>query len=338
MQFIKSKLNPILKPNPANPWESLCVLNPAVVYKEDEKLFYMLYRAAGEDDEHYIYLGLATSKDGVHFERQSAEPLLSPDKSGADGGGVEDPRLVKIGDYYYLTYASRVFAPGQYWKLDHKNYGFKPQFGPSVLLTNNTETHLAVSSDLRSWKKMGRITNAKDDDRDVVIFPERINGLFYRTSRPSERLIAGHLAHPAIWITASDDLLEWDRPLELLYEGHEEWESLKVGASCPPLKTPKGWLMLYHGVSAHDKAYRVGAFLLDLNDPRKILARTKEPLMEPTEDYETSGYYNGCVFPTGNLIKDGILYVYYGAADHFIGLATCRLNDLLDQLVLEERK
>jgi predicted GH43/DUF377 family glycosyl hydrolase len=340
MQFTKCNLNPILKPNPSCSWEELCVLNPAVVYKEDEKLFYMLYRAAGNDETHYIYIGLATSEDGIHFKRQSDKPLLAPDVDGADGGGCEDPRLVKIGDYYYLTYASRVFAPGQYWLgAKAKQYGFKPQCGPSVLLYNNTETHLAVSQDLRHFKKMGRITSAKDDDRDVVIFPESINGRFYRTSRPTYRCGKGYPnKNPAIWMTSSNDLLEWDEPLELFYQGQEDWESFKVGASCPPIKTKDGWVMLYHGVSAQDKAYRVGAFLLDLNNPKKILAKTRKPLMEPSEPYETAGYYNGCVFPTGNVLKDGTLYIYYGAADHFICLATCQMDELLDELKKEENR
>jgi len=338
MKLTKCELNPILKPNSANPWESLCVLNPAVIYKEDEKLFYMLYRAAGNDETHYIYIGLATSEDGVHFNREGQEPLIAPDKNGADGGGTEDPRVIKLGDYFYLTYASRVFAPGQYWKKDAKSYGFKPEYGPSVLLYNNTETHLAISSDLRHWKKMGRITSAKDDDRDVVIFPEKTNGYFYRTSRPTYRCGEGYSnKNPAIWMTRSTDLLEWDEPLKLFYQGQEDWESFKVGASCPPLKTSRGWLMLYHGVSAKDRAYRVGAFLLDFKNPCKILAKSHRPLMEPTLPYETEGYYNGCVFPTGNVIKDGTLYVYYGAADHFIGLATCSIDELVESLWKEDR-
>lgn len=336
MQFSKCPENPILKPNSAHPWESLCVLNPAVIYQEKEGLFYMLYRAAGNDDEHYIYIGLATSRDGIHFTREGDEPLLAPDKNGADGGGVEDPRVIKLGDYYYLTYASRVFAPGQYWREDKKHYGFSPEYGPLVLQYNNTETHLAISPDLRHWKKLGRITSAKDDDRDVVIFPEKINGRFYRTSRPTYRCGEGYPnPKPAMWITSSSDLLEWDEPLELFYQGHEDWESFKVGASCPPLKTEKGWLLIYHGVSEKDHAYRVGAMLLDLQNPRKILAKTRKPLMEPTLPYETEGYYNGCVFPTANVIKDGQLYLYYGAADHFIGLAQCSLEELLASLSKE---
>ena len=98
-------------------------------------------------------------------------------------------------------------------------------------------------------------------------------------------------------------------------QGEQWWEDAKIGGSCPPIKTDAGWLHLYHGVASKDKAYRVGAVLLDLDRPDKIIARTKDFIMEPEFPHETDGYYNGCVFPTGNVVKDGILYVYYGAAD-----------------------
>lgn len=339
MKIKKSPQNPILYPLLKNHWESLAVLNPAVIYNEEDKLFHMFYRAAGNDETHYIYLGYAISKDGIHFERQSNNPIIEPDKNGADGGGVEDPRIVKIEDYFYLTYASRVFAPGQYWKKDKKHYGFQPKAGPMVLNYNNTETHLAISKDLKNWKKLGRITDPKDDDRDVVIFPRAINGKFYRTSRPSARFGKGYpCTNPSIWLTSSDDLLSWNEQLELFYEGKEDWESLKVGASCPPFETSEGWIMIYHGVSKKDKIYRVGAFLLDKNNPMKILARTKKSFMEPEFDYETKGFYNGCVFPTANVVKDGTVYIYYGCADRFIGLATVKLSDLIEELKKEENK
>ncbi|MCI2069097.1 MAG: glycosidase [Bacilli bacterium] len=339
MEFKKCPLNPILKPNPANSWESLCVLNPAVIYSEKDHLFHMYYRAAGEDETHYIYVGYATSKDGIHFQRMSSSPFLSPDKDGADGGGIEDPRLIEMDGTYYLTYASRVFPPGQYWKKGAKHYGYAPSDGPLVMMYNNTQTHLAVSQDLVHFKKMGRITSAKDDDRDVVIFPGKIGGKFYRTSRPTYRCGKGYPnKNPAIWLTSSTDLLEWDEPYKLFYQGEEEWESFKVGASCPPLLTSLGWLMIYHGVSEKDRAYRVGAFIMDKDDPMKILYKTKAPLMEPSLPYETEGYYNGCVFPTSSVLKDGTLYIYYGAADHFIGLATCELDELLDHLVKEGKR
>lgn len=111
-----------------------------------------------------------------------------------------------------------------------------------------------------------------------------------------------------------------------------DWEDKKLGGSCPPIKTEKGWFFLYHGVSSKDDAYRVGAMLLDLENPAKILARTADSIMEPEFDYETSGYYNGCVFPTGNVVVDGVLYVYYGAADKYCCVATADFGQLIGWL------
>lgn len=332
MILTKYKNNPILTKNPKNKWEELCVLNPAVIRHDDGK-FYMLYRAAGNDKQHYIYLGLAISEDGINFVRQSNEPLIRPDVNGADGGGVEDPRLVKIEDYYFLTYASRPFAPGQYWREDKQYFGFQPKAGPKTLIYNDTQTHLAVSKDLVHWKKLGRITDSREDDRDVVIFPETINGKYVKISRAMGKCGEGFTnPNPAMWISYSNDLLEWGEE-ELLYQGIEEWEDAKCGASCPPVKTEKGWLLIYHGVSKKDKNYRVGAMLLDLKDPKKIIARTRGFLMEPEFPFETDGFYSGCVFPTGIVEKDDEYFIYYGAGDQCICLATCKKKELINAIL-----
>ena len=325
--------NPILKPQ-GDGWEGLCVLNPAAIYDEESKTFKMLYRAAGNDKQHYIYLGLAESKDGFNFERKFDKPVLSPDPDGADGG-VEDPRLIKLGDYYYLTYAARPFAPGQYWREDKEYFGFQPEFGPKELIWNGSVTHLAISRDLIKWKKLGRITDTRYDDRDVYFFPEKVGDKFVRISRPMERCGEGYENEaPAIWIAFSDDLLEWGEPT-LLMKGNEWWESKKIGGSTPPVKCKYGYMMLYHGV-ADDGNYRVGAVMLDKSDPTKILARTKDHIMEPEFDHETKGYYNGCVFPTGIVVKDGVMFVYYGAADKFVCVATADFDEFCDALMEEK--
>lgn len=333
MKLKKYEGNPILSANPKNQWENYCVLNPAAIYDEKQGKFVMLYRAAGDDAEHYIYLGLALSDDGIHFERQSDEPNLAPIFDGEDGGGVEDPRLVKIGDWYYLTYASRPYAPGRYWLDEPKPWFNPPKAGPTFLSWNNTVTYLAITQDFKTYKRLGRITDTRDDDRDVYIFPERVNGKFVRISRPMFACGEGYPnQNPAIWISYSNDLMEWNKR-ELLMEGKYWWESKKIGGSCPPIKTDKGWFMIMHGVSKDDDTYRVGAVLMDLENPSKIIARTKEPIMEPEFDYEIKGLYNGCVFPTGNVVKDGILYVYYGAADKYVCVATCNFTDLINDML-----
>lgn len=333
MKLNKYKNNPILKPNPKNQWENYCVLNPACIYDEKKQEFVMLYRAAGDDIEHYIYLGIAISKDGIHFERRSNQPIFSPIFDGEDGGGVEDPRLVKIDDWYYLTYASRPYAPGRYWLDEPKPWFNPPKNGPIFLKWNNTVTYLAITQDFKNYKRLGRITDTREDDRDVYIFPEKVNGKYVRISRPMFACGEGYEnENAAIWISYSDDLMEWNNR-KLLMKGKYWWESKKIGGSCPPIKTDKGWFMIVHGVSKEDDTYRVGAVLMDLDNPEKIIARTKEPIMVPEYDFETKGVYNGCVFPTGNVVKDDILYVYYGAADTYVCVATCNFTDLLNFMI-----
>ncbi|MDR1094579.1 MAG: glycosidase [Clostridiales bacterium] len=337
MKLTKCPENPILTANPAAVWESLCVLNPAVVYDNARGEFAMLYRAAGNDVGHCIRLGLATSKDGIHFTRASDKPALSPDPNGADSGCIEDPRLVEMGGWYYMTYASRAYAPGQYWRSDWEPYNPTLEYGPAIVNQNLSATHLAISKDLREWKKLGRISDSRVDDRDVILFPEKAGDKFARLSRPMTWYGKGYpCRHASIWIAYSDDLMEWGKP-EFLMQGREWWEDLKIGGGCPPIKTDRGWFHLYHGVAEKDGGYRVGAVLLDLENPSKILARTKDFLMEPEFDFEKNGYYNGCVFPTGNVVKDGALYVYYGAADKCVCLATADFGRLTAYLADECR-
>ncbi len=344
MKLTKYSGNPILKPNSENPWEERCVLNPAVIYDEERKEFVMLYRAAGNDVRHQIKFGLATSKDGVNFVRQSDEPVFAGNHEEPDGGCVEDPRLMKIGDMYYMTYAARAYAPGQYWLVEYVEGVTKaPTYMdetdvsgeeiPAFAKENITVTYLAATKDFRTYKKFGRITEATVDDRDVFLFPEKIDGKYVMISRPKFK--DKGVKMPSIWISFGDDLIEYGAP-ELLMTGKEWWESQRMGGGTPPIKTDYGWFMLYHGVD--DKGvYRVGAVLLDLKDPRKIIARTKDFIMEPEFDYETCGIYEGCVFPTGAVVKDGTLYVYYGTADTYIGLATTDFNELLEFLNTECR-
>lgn len=338
MKLTKYEGNPILKACPDREWENLCVLNPAVWYEKDEDLFYMLYRAAGNDSTHYIHLGLATSKDGFHFTRCSETPFLSPDINGPDGGCIEDPRLTKMGDTYYIVYAARTYAPGQYWSADWKPLGDREVDGVHFVQANNAVSHLAITKDFRTVKRLGRISDSRFDDRDVILFPEKVGGKYVKLSRPVERVGEAYGCDiPSVFISFSDDLMEWGEP-KLLMTGEEWWQDQKIGGSCPPIRTEKGWLHLFHGVSSRDGGYRVGAVLLDLEDPTKILHRTSDFILAPEHTYETSGYYNGCVFPTGNVVKGDTLYVYYGAADKYVCVATCKLQELLDFLESDGKK
>jgi predicted GH43/DUF377 family glycosyl hydrolase len=329
MKLSKFSGNPILSANPSNSWESLVVCNPAAWYENG--LFYLLYRAAGNDKEHYIHIGLATSKDGFEFERVQDEPVLSPTIGSFDGGSVEDPRVVKFGDEFYMTYAFRPYPPGQYWKYEYD--GVKApkhnKYTPKCLKENVGNTALAVSKDLIHFKKVGRLTEPSLDDRDVILFPEKINGKFYMLHRPKDYVGNDHgTEFPSIWIKSSDDLMSWNVPSTLLLKGEQWWE-VKVGGNTPPIRTSEGWLMLYHGVDDKN-TYRVGACLLDLEDPTKILYRTKDFIMEPETEYEKDGLYKwGVVFPTGNVLVNDTLYVYYGASDQWCCVATANIFELV---------
>jgi predicted GH43/DUF377 family glycosyl hydrolase len=331
MKLQKYEKNPILSPNNKNKWESLCVCNPGAWYENGK--FYLLYRAAGEDPEHYIHWGLAESKDGFNFQRVSNRPVFSPSADGPDAGSVEDARIVKFDDTFFITYAYRPYPPGQYWTFrpDEVLMVNSPPSAPQCIRKNTANSGLLMSKNLKTFKRLGRITKSNLDDRDVIVFPEKIYGEFVMLHRPKEWIGPKYgVDFPAIWISFSDDLMEWDND-QLLAKGIFDWEK-KIGGSAPPLRTEKGWLTLYHGVDTKG-IYRVGVMLLDLYDPARVIARAKDFIMEPEFEYEQNGIYNGCVFPTGNVVKDGILYVYYGAADKYCAVATCPLDDLLDYVL-----
>ena len=338
MKLVKYEKNPIMSPN-ENEWECRCVLNPGVTYDDERKKFIMLYRAAGNDKAHIIRCGLAESDDGIHFERMSDKPVFEASREEADGGCVEDPRIVKMGDTYYITYASRSYAPGQYWAPDgicpyRTEEDVYSDTMPRLATTNCTASYLAATKDFKHYKRFGRITDTRYDDRDVIIFPEKVGGKYVILSRPKNQDDVG-LKMPSIWISFVDDLLDHATP-QLLMTGETNWETLRIGAGTPPIKTDKGWFLLYHGVD-DEGIYRIGALLLDLENPAKILARTQNYIMEPEYEYETCGLSNGCVFPTGTVVKDGILYVYYGTADKYIALATIDFEELISYLDKECR-
>ena len=334
MKLKRYDKNPIISPDNKNDWESLVTTNPSAWYDENDGEVKMLYRAAGNDAEHIVRFGLAVSRNGYDFERVSDKPVFSPSKNGFDAGCVEDPRMIKIGDYYYITYATRIFPPGQYW-LEGGPYvpPTCPQDFPSLVRENSTVTGLAITKDFKTWIRPGRMTDPKIDDRDVILFPERINGKYALIHRPMSWIGEEYgTEHPAMWISFSDDMLVW-QDSKLLAKGTEDWE-LKIGGNTPPLRTEHGWLTTYHGVG-QDGYYRLGAMLLDTEEPWKVTHRTKEWILEPKEDYETHGCYEGggVVFPCGKVIIDDTLFVYYGAADKYVGLATCKTTELFDYLL-----
>lgn len=326
--------NPILTPRAGSAWESEVTTNPGAWYEEDTGEVKLLYRAAGHDEAHRVHLGLAVSRDGYHFERTADTPVLSPLDGGIDHGCIEDPRIIKIGSWYYVTAATRPFPPGRYWLNENHhadtNGHLPPEF-PAALRGNLTSTQLYLTQDFQKWIRAGRLTNARLDDRDVIIFPERIGGKWITLHRPMQWHGEGFAnAFPAIWVARSDDLLEW-KEMKLLAKGEFPWEK-KVGANNPPLRTDHGWLQIYHGVGA-DKQYRLGALLLDLNDPTIVTHRTPAPIYEPVAPYEKEGIYPGVCFPCGHAVINGTYFLYYGGGDVNCCVATAPLRDLLQHLL-----
>jgi predicted GH43/DUF377 family glycosyl hydrolase len=177
---------------------------------------------------------------------------------------------------------------------------------------------------------MGIVTAETLDDRDCVLFPETIGGRFAMLRRPMN-FVGPEFGcdGPSIWLSWSDDLLEWSQPQLVAGPENRHWEGGKIGAGATPMKTDEGWLTIYHGVD-ETVTYRSGVMLLDLEDPTNVIARSPEVILEPRDYHERTGLIiPNVVFPSANVVKDGTIYVYYGCCDTCISLATAQLDELL---------
>lgn len=328
--FQRHHENPILVPG-GQPWRAATTFNPACLIDDDGR-FYLFERATESLRPLKCHVGLLSSEDGVHFEHVQDQPVLSPEDFPQPCGTIEDPRVVKIEDRYYMTYARRNFAslchPTGTGVPDYEEHPDAPEEHLNVYRAG-----IAVSDDKLNWKDLGLVTEDNTHDRDLVLFPEKIGGRYAMLRRPESWTGEGYgTDRPSIWLTFSDDLENWDEPV-LICKPVASWEDRKVGAATPPLRTEKGWLTLYHGVEDATSTYRVGAMFLDLEDPSKVLARSSNFLMEPETYYEKFGLIiPNVIFPTGNVIKDGLLYPYYGCCDTSIALATATVEDILKTL------
>jgi predicted GH43/DUF377 family glycosyl hydrolase len=303
------KKNPILRPNKDNWWESKAVFNPAILY--DGKKIHMLYRAIGEYKQYISRLGYAYSTDGFTFERKN-EIAFGPTE-GYEKYGIEDPRLMTIDNQVYFSYVVL------------SDYVVKGPIGSTALATTN---------DFHNYTRLGIITSEGSDNKNVVLFPEKINQKYVFLHRPRSWVGPKFgVDKPSIWIGHGNTLSNFENHT-LLMKPEQDWEEIKVGSGPPPIKTKHGWLLIYHGVDK-DLVYRTGAALLDLNNPVKVIARTKEPVLQPQEPYERIGDVNNVVFPTGACVIDDKLHVYYGGADKVCCLAIVELSALL-QYILNE--
>ncbi|MBN1996954.1 glycosidase [candidate division KSB1 bacterium] len=338
-QFKRCQDNPIITPGKFS-WRMAAVFNPGVFYENDT--FYLYERAAGGLRPFSCHIGMLKSFDGVQFEHVLDKPVYTPAMAGSRFGSVQDPRLVKIENSYYMTYAFRPYAWNSYptgLGVPESHEAQFPGFSGNSL-DNLTRSGVAVSRDKITWEHYEWVTPPDVDDRDVILFPEKIDGNFVLLHRPLQFVSPDHTViqstgDPAIRIRFSTDLKNWSES-RLLIKPEFPWEGGRIGGATPPVKTKKGWLLFYHGVETLEPltkrvCYRLGAVLLDLNDPTKVILRPGQFIMEPEYYYEKFGLYiPNVIFPTGCVLKDGLIYLYYGVCDTAIGMATVELDRLLE--------
>lgn len=303
LKFTRFKGNPILSPVPEHPWEAYMTFNTAALCLDDR--VHLVYRARGCKGG-ISRFGYASSQDGFTIDRRLDKPVFttSPD-SDIDCLGVEDPRLTLIGDRVYMTYSAYGFVPGM-----HSQFRW---------------VQIAISSlavdDFRNqrWNWSERIYPFPfTDNKDAALFPEKIRGRYALLHR-----IPQH-----IWVGYSDDLREFRDNSVVMFPQGTGWEKYKVGGGATPIKTEKGWLIVYHAVDSK-MVYRLGLAFLDLEDPSRLVYRHPCPVLEPGEEYERLGDVSNVTFTCGCVVKDEQLFVYYGAADTVIGVATAPLKDVV---------
>lgn len=247
------------------------------------------------------HLRLLCSDDGVRFYEPEGYPLLQGETK-QEGFGVEDCRVTLIEGTYYLTYTA----------VSEQGVG----------------VGLRKTKDWKNFESEGMVI--PPHNKDCAIFEEKINGKYYALHRPSSVDLGGNY----IWIAESPDGLHWGRHQCIITTRKDSWDSARVGAGAAPIKTDRGWLEIYHGA---DQAHRycLGAFLMDLNNPAKVLARSTAPIMVPTATYELTGFFGQVVFTNGHVVNGDELTIYYGAADEFVCGAKFSINEILTSLTYD---
>lgn len=243
------------------------------------------------------HLRLAWSDDGRHF-RVAPRPWLFP-ATRAEAWGCEDARITQIRDRYWVNY--------------------------TAVSDRGITTALASTADFRQVRCEGIILPPAN--RNVTIFPKKIAGRYAAFHRP----MPSPIGETAIWYAASPDLLHWGDHRFVAGSRPGLMDSKKIGGGAPPIRTKHGWVHVYHGVDERH-VYRLGLLLTDLKEPWNVLARSRAPLLAPEAPYERRGFVPNVCFTCGALERDGALWIYYGAADRALALATVRLNEISRQL------
>lgn len=245
------------------------------------------------------YLQPVFSDDGTHFFTDNQYPVVYGNDDYSTYG-LEDCRVTLLEGVYYLTFTA--VSPN----------------GVCVAMKSTT-----------NWKQftdMGLIL--PPHNKDCALFGEKVDGKYYILHRPSSPEIGGNY----MWIAESYDLLHWGNHRCIARTRPGMWDSVRIGAGAAPIKTEKGWLGIYHGADANNR-YCLGAMLLDLHDPSKVLARSAGPLMAPDMEYERVGFFGDVVFTNGHLVEGDTITLYYGASDEVICKATTSIREILNTLI-----
>jgi len=283
------------------PFPCNTVFNAAATKMGDE--YILLLRV--EDLAGRSVFALARSEDGYHFSVDPT-PVLEPSKEepfrSYERRGIEDPRITYLEGEYYVMYTA------------YSRYGAR--------------LALCKTKDFKDFERVGLIS--EPENKDGSLFPRRINGRYVRFDRP----YGGGIGN--VWLSYSYDLLHWGNSEVVMTTRGGFWDSDRIGAGAPPIETEHGWLELYHGVknTSAGPIYRMGAVLLDLENPSKVLCRSAVPILTPREYYERVGDVGNVVFSCGTILEDGgKLKIYYGAADTCICLGFADVNHLIDRCI-----
>ncbi len=319
-------------------FESQAVLNPGVL--REGKNVHLVYRAINH--KHVSSLGYARLNGPLEVEQRWKHPFMEPHFK-YESMGMEDPRLTSLDGSVYMTYVAH----------DGKNAQIAYAQGPNVLklkkggligpkirydVAGKHFRQNKLKDDYYFFESFYKTYNGKDIliwEKDAIIWPEKINNKFILTHRilPDIQIAYfnnfAQLKTNAYWTNYLEDFDHY-----VLLEGRHGWEERHIGGGAPPIKTKDGWLMFYHGVEETNKqrTYHVGVALFDLKNPNRLVARLPYPLFSPEEDYELIGEVHNVVFPTGTALFGDDLYIYYGAADSHIAVASVSLKDLLIEL------
>lgn len=337
--------NPLLKPSDLKPgiegMEITCLLNPGVfrydgkiwlllrvaerptqkegvisfpVYNKDGKIEVLSFdakdpklnasdpRVIGYEGKNYLttmsYLRLVSSEDGIHFKEESEYPPIFGEGE-LESFGIEDCRVATTEDGFFLTFTE--VSP--------------VAVGVGLIHTQNW----------KDYTRHGMIF--PPHNKDCALFEEKINGKYFALHRPSSPELGGNY----IWVAESPDRHHWGKHKCIATTRDGMWDCARVGAGAAPIRTEAGWLEIYHGADFNHR-YCLGALLLDLNDPSKVLARSTEPIMEPIAPYEQTGFFGNVVFTNGHLVDGDTIRMYYGASDEVICGAEFSISEILNTL------